>query len=74
MKIEIDTEKDSERELHAALRLIESLLAHRRRKDDEGGGLMAGLHAAQSSSEEVQQPPSWVSLYLFTSIHLPVNW
>ena len=31
MKIEIDTQRDSERELRAALRLIQELLGHRRR-------------------------------------------
>ncbi len=65
MKIEIDTERDSEKELHAALRLIESLLGHRKRGDNESGGLMAGLQAVQSSpeEEEVAQPQRSRSLF-----------
>ena len=48
MKIEIDTERDSEREFRAAIRLLEGLLGQRR---EDSPGI---LSATESASPAVQ--------------------
>lgn len=73
MKIEIDTDRDSEQELRAALRLLQEILDHGpRRRRLPRDRTPTARELAERASDEPQEPSSSTSMFtMFDSPEQP---